>query len=84
MLQCFAAERSTSVGYCHAEASSRTRYLDRVPTGWFPLTVCRAKSRGWDWVALLIDMPPEEHRRRLRAAQGRHKSRDAAWDAFKT
>jgi hypothetical protein len=33
-------------------------YLDRLPTGWHVVTVCRAAARTWDWVALVIDAPP--------------------------
>jgi hypothetical protein len=34
--------------------------LDRPPPGWFVLDVMR-KSRTWDWVALMLDVDPEEH-----------------------
>jgi hypothetical protein len=36
--------------------------LDRIPQDWHVLTVCRAKARGRDWVALMNDEPPDpEH-----------------------
>jgi hypothetical protein len=35
-----------------------TPTLDRPPLGWHVVTVCRAKARGSDWVALMIDAPP--------------------------
>lgn len=34
--------------------------IDRPPAGWFALDVCRAKSRTWDWVALMVDVHPDE------------------------
>jgi hypothetical protein len=35
-------------------------YLDRPAPGWFVLDVMREKSRKWDWVALMIDVDPED------------------------
>jgi hypothetical protein len=35
-------------------------YLDRPPTGWFVLDVMRSNSRKHDWVALMIDVHPDE------------------------
>jgi hypothetical protein len=35
-------------------------YLDRPAPGWFVLTVTREKPRKWDWVALMIDVDPED------------------------
>ena len=36
-------------------------YLDRPPAGWFALDVMKAGSgRKWDWVVLMIDVPPDE------------------------
>jgi hypothetical protein len=37
-----------------------TEYLDRMEPGWFALDVMKAKARGRDWVALLIDIDPDE------------------------
>jgi hypothetical protein len=34
--------------------------LDRPPQGWFVLDVMRKTSRKWDWVALMIDVEPED------------------------
>jgi hypothetical protein len=36
------------------------KYLDRLPPGWFALDVMREKSRKWDWVALTVDVHPDE------------------------
>jgi hypothetical protein len=36
------------------------QYLDRLPAGWFVLDVMRQKSRGWDWVALAVDVDPDD------------------------
>jgi hypothetical protein len=35
-------------------------YVDRVPADWFVLDVMRSKSRGWDWVALMVDVDPDD------------------------
>jgi hypothetical protein len=66
------------------------KWLDRPPAGWFPLDVMKAGNnrRKQDWVALMIDVHPDElkHRHMVREAwvriPGKHRSRDAAWDAF--
>jgi hypothetical protein len=43
------------------EPSTTIEYADLVPSeGWFPLTVCRKEARKWDWVALLVDVPPDQ------------------------
>src|SRR5258705_11885298 len=35
--------------------------LDRPPSGWFALDVMRkGNGRKWDWVALMIDVHPDE------------------------
>ena len=34
--------------------------LDRPPAGWFPLNVFKKQTRKWDWVALLVDVDPDE------------------------
>jgi hypothetical protein len=67
-----------------------TEYLDRPPSGWFVLDVMRKGARKSDWVALMIDVHPNEYRlggfRKAREAwvrlPGRHRSRDAAWAAL--
>jgi hypothetical protein len=35
-------------------------YLDPPAPGWFVLDVMRKKQRGWDWVALMVDVDPED------------------------
>ena len=35
-------------------------YLDRPPSGWFALDVMRRDTRKWDWVALTIDVHPDD------------------------
>ena len=35
--------------------------LDKPPAGWFPLDVMKASDgRKWDWVALMVDVHPDE------------------------
>ena len=83
------------------------QYLDRMPEGWFMLDIMRAKrGPSWDWVALVIDIDPDElkhcrceiaflyvdpddYRPGNRVAReawvripGKHRNKDAAWDAF--
>ncbi|MDR3423035.1 MAG: hypothetical protein P4L80_17630 [Xanthobacteraceae bacterium] len=38
---------------------SNIEYLD-LPNGWFALDVCRESARKWDWVALMIDVDPDD------------------------
>ena len=82
-------------------------YLDRPPTGWFVLDVIRREARKRDWVALMIDVDPDDLKNCVcefpalfyvnpkdyrpgprRTCQcwvripGKHRNRDAAWDAF--
>ncbi len=41
--------------------SETIEFLDQVPTdGWFALTICRAEARKRDWVALMVDVHPDE------------------------
>jgi hypothetical protein len=67
-------------------------YLDHPPAGWFVLDVLRERSRSWDWGVLMVDYDPD-HIESLftRSAPprscfvripGKHRDRDAAWDAF--
>ena len=42
---------------------STLEYLDRPASGWFALDVMRANSRKWDWVALMVDVEPDELKR---------------------
>lgn len=40
---------------------SNIEYLDRPPVGWFALDVARTgNGRKWDWVALMVDVDPDE------------------------
>jgi hypothetical protein len=69
-------------------------YLDRPPTGWFVLDVMRKTARKWDWCALMIDVDPDadafkNYRPGARTVcqcfvhiPGKHRNRDAAWDAL--
>lgn len=64
-------------------------YLDRPAAGWHALDVMREKSRSPCWVALLIDMDPEEFvtssrkcRHQWLRIPGKHKNSDAAWEAL--
>ena len=41
--------------------------LDRPPAGWSLLDVMRKEGRKWDWVALMVDVDPDD---------------DAAWEAI--
>jgi hypothetical protein len=67
------------------------QYLDAPLVGWFVLDVMRKKARSWDWVALMIDVHPDDfiaHRAnpkepgRWVRIPGKHRHRDAAWDAL--
>jgi hypothetical protein len=39
---------------------TKIEYLDRPPSGWFPLDVMRATPRKWDWCALMVDVDPDD------------------------
>jgi hypothetical protein len=39
--------------------------VDRPPAGWFALNVMRKEKRKWDWVALMVDVSPDELKHRL-------------------
>ena len=64
--------------------------LDRPPAGWFALDVMQKETGGRDWVALMVDVHPNEYRpdgsRTAREAwvrvSGKHRTKDAAWDAL--
>jgi hypothetical protein len=83
------------------------QYLDQPPAGWFVLDVMRQEDRGRDWVALMVDIHPDElkncicdfpalfyvnpkdyragGRRVLQCwvrIAGKHRGRNAAWDAL--
>jgi hypothetical protein len=82
-------------------------FLDRPPPGWFVLDVMREGARKRNWVALMIDVHPDDLKNykcntaflyvhpkdfRPRAGNvaqeawvrvpGKHRDRDAAWDAL--
>ena len=64
-------------------------YLDRPPHGWFVLDVMRKVARRRDWVALMVDVHPDDLRTSTYdygqcwvRIPGKHKNRDAAWDAL--
>jgi hypothetical protein len=62
--------------------------LDRPPPGWFVLDVMRTDWRKSDWVALMIDVDPDDrpHSRPVSEAwlrvPGKHRNRKAAWAAL--
>lgn len=72
----------------------KAKLLDHPLAGWFVLDVFRQSSRGWDWCAFMIDVDPDseafiEWQQWRRPARdcwvripGKHRSRDAAWDAL--
>jgi hypothetical protein len=39
---------------------SALEYLDHPQPGWFVLDVMRTEGRKRDWVALMIDVPPDD------------------------
>ena len=64
-------------------------YLDRPPSGWFVLDVMRKEWRKWDWVALMIDVHPDDfisgkHKPTAPGCwvliPGKHRNKDTAWD----
>ena len=67
--------------------TTAVEYLDRPPAGWFALDVMKEHSRKWDWVALMIDVHPDElqhctAREAWLRVPGKHRNKDAAWDAL--
>jgi hypothetical protein len=69
---------------------SKIEHLGRPPPGWFVVDVMRSEARKRDWVALMIDVPLDEYRRGRRTMKrnvfvripGKHRNRDAAYDAL--
>jgi hypothetical protein len=65
--------------------------LDRPPPGWHTLDVARTGPK-WDWVALMIDMHPDDFKNYRRGGRtvreawvripGKHRNKEAAWDAL--
>jgi hypothetical protein len=87
--------------------SMPNEYLDHPPAGFFVLDVMQKEERSRDWVALMVDVHPDDlktctcdfpalfyvnpkdYRPGGRTAQqrwlripGKHRDRDAAWDAL--
>ncbi len=71
------------------ETETATEYLDGPPPGWFVLSVMRKDSRKWDWVAVMVDVHPDDLRTctysAYRAARhcrvrvpGKHRNHDTA------
>jgi hypothetical protein len=86
---------------------SSIEYIDLPPAGWFALDVMRKEARKWNWVALLIDVHPDDLKncacdfpalfyihpkdyqpsdfkaqQRWLRIPGKHRNKDAAWDAL--
>jgi hypothetical protein len=69
-----------------------TENLETPPAGWFVLDVMRKKAHAREWVALMIDVHPNEYRAGFFLhtrecfvnIQGTHRSRDAAWDVLES
>lgn len=38
----------------------KPEYLNRLAPGWFALDVMREEPRKWDWVALMVDVDPDD------------------------
>jgi hypothetical protein len=72
-------------------AMTAIEYVDRPPPGWFVLDVMRRKTRSREWAALMVDFDPDDpncvgppagaHNAWVRIT-GKHRDRDAAWDAL--
>jgi hypothetical protein len=65
--------------------------LDRPPAGWFALDVMKKDRCKLDWVALMVDVHPDELKHGLGSRTpreawvrlpGKHRTMDAAWDAL--
>jgi hypothetical protein len=69
-------------------------FLDRPPSGWFALDVMRRDRSGkWDWVALMVDVRPDQclseaalltAREAWVSIPGKHRTRDTAWNALES
>jgi hypothetical protein len=77
------------IGGVNGDQGTMIEYIDRPPGGFHPLDVMQQKTRSLYWVALLIDVHPEDFKacacqcqqRRLRIP-GKHKTWDEAWEAL--
>jgi hypothetical protein len=61
--------------------------LDRLPAGWIVLDVYPREAHARDWTALVVnihprDCPPGALRQGWLPVPGKHRNRDAAWDAL--
>ena len=64
--------------------------IDQAPAGWHILDVRRRTNSRTLWAAIMINVPAEEHCSGQHPASshvwvavpGKHRTRDAAWDAF--
>ena len=43
-----------------SDAMTAIEYLDRPVPGWFVLDVVRKETRKWNWVALMVDVHPDD------------------------
>jgi hypothetical protein len=65
-----------------------TQWVDLPPPGWFVLDVMKiTDARKLDWCALMIDVDPDEMQHcpcksAFFCIPGKHRNRDAAWDAL--
>jgi hypothetical protein len=76
------------------ESKSTSRYptpeVNSSPVGWFVLEVMRIETGKWDWVALMIDVDPDDLKKRslwrtvrqCLVRLGKHRSRDSAWECL--
>ena len=39
---------------------TKIEYLDRPPSDWFVLDVMRKEQRKWDWIALMVNVDPDD------------------------
>jgi hypothetical protein len=73
-----------------AAGMTAVKYLDRPPAGWFVLDVMKTNSRKRDWVALMIDVDPDDFiarranttKERWVRIPGKHRTWEAARDAL--
>ena len=59
------------------EIETATKHLDRPPPGWFTLAVMRKILRKWDWVAVMVDVNPDELKHRKYLPGERRTAREA-------
>jgi len=70
----------------HSDSTSALERFDRPPNGWFVLDIMPETMAGRRWVALMLDIDPDEirkpHRECWVTIPGEHRSRDDAWEAL--